>query len=238
MTIELTTETSGDAAAIPGHYHFRGVLGTEWIKLRSRSRSTVWTLLTTAIVGVGLGAIVTSAQAARFDSPNPRRTTDLRPDPVEPRGIPLRATRHRRARRPHRLRGVLDGNDPGDVFRDPASAFRAHGEGDRCSARSCFVVGEAVAFVAFFVGQGILSGHTPTASLSDASALTGGDLSGSLPRRARAPRARACDDHPPYRGGHQRLRGHRSSSCRSSLPSCRRLSPTTSAGSCPSRSGR
>jgi ABC-2 type transport system permease protein len=34
-----------------------------------------------------------------------------------------------------------------------------------------FIVGEAVSFVAFLIGQGILSGHTPTASLSDASAL-------------------------------------------------------------------
>lgn len=62
MSLELATETSGDAPGIPGHYHFRGVLGTEWIKLRS-VRSTVWTLLATAVIGVGLGAIVTSAQA-------------------------------------------------------------------------------------------------------------------------------------------------------------------------------
>ena len=34
-----------------------------------------------------------------------------------------------------------------------------------------FVVGEAVSFVAFVIGQSILSGHTPTASLSDPSAL-------------------------------------------------------------------
>lgn len=34
-----------------------------------------------------------------------------------------------------------------------------------------FVVGELVAFVAFSIGQSILTGHTPTASLSDASAL-------------------------------------------------------------------
>ena len=51
----------------PGRYGFNGVLASEWTKLIS-VRSTVWTLLVTAIVGVGLGAIVTSAQASRWSS--------------------------------------------------------------------------------------------------------------------------------------------------------------------------
>jgi len=51
----------------PGRYGFGGVLASEWTKLKS-VRSTVWTLLVTAFVGVGLSAIVTSAQAARWSS--------------------------------------------------------------------------------------------------------------------------------------------------------------------------
>jgi hypothetical protein len=37
----------------PGRYGFGGVLASEWTKLKS-VRSTVWTLLVTAFVGVGL----------------------------------------------------------------------------------------------------------------------------------------------------------------------------------------
>ena len=56
----------------PGRYGFGGVLASEWTKLKS-VRSTVWTLLVTAFVGVGLSAIVTSARrrvgrAARLPS--------------------------------------------------------------------------------------------------------------------------------------------------------------------------
>ena len=40
----------------PGRYGFGGVLASEWTKLKS-VRSTVWTLLVTAFVGVGLSAI-------------------------------------------------------------------------------------------------------------------------------------------------------------------------------------
>jgi ABC-2 type transport system permease protein len=169
MSLDLAAETSGDAPAIPGHYHFRGVLGTEWIKIRS-VRSTVWTLLTTAIVGVGLGAIVTSAQAARFDTRSLIAQQSFDPTRSSLAGFlfaqlavgvlgvlivsaeystgTIRATFSAIPRRPL-------------VLAAKALLFGA----------IVFVVGEVVAFAAFFVGQGILSGHTPTASLSDASAL-------------------------------------------------------------------
>ena len=50
-----------------GHIRFRSVLASEWIKLVS-VRSTVWALVVTAVVGIGLGAVVTSAQAARYSA--------------------------------------------------------------------------------------------------------------------------------------------------------------------------
>ena len=171
MSVEpvTETETSGDAPAIPGHYHFRGVLGTEWIKLRS-VRSTVWTLLATVVIGIGLGAIVTSAQAARFDTRSLVAQQTFDPTRSSLSGFlfaqlaigvlgvlivsaeystgTIRATFSAVPRRPL-------------VLVAKASLFGA----------IVFVVGEVVAFVAFFIGQGILTGHTPTASLSDASAL-------------------------------------------------------------------
>ena len=50
-----------------GQIRFRSVLASEWIKLVS-VRSTVWALVVTAVVGIGLGAVVTSAQAARYSA--------------------------------------------------------------------------------------------------------------------------------------------------------------------------
>lgn len=64
----MTTATTSDARASSDpeiHAPFSGVLGSEWTKLTT-VRSTVWTLLATAVVGIGLGAIVTSAQASRW----------------------------------------------------------------------------------------------------------------------------------------------------------------------------
>ena len=67
----MTTTTMADvsdtrAAASPTvTIDSAGSLGSEWTKLTT-VRSTVWTLLATAVVGIGLGAIVTSAQASRW----------------------------------------------------------------------------------------------------------------------------------------------------------------------------
>ena len=50
-----------------GRYGWRGTVGSEWTKLTS-VRSSVWALLTTAVLGVGLGAIVTTAQVSRWST--------------------------------------------------------------------------------------------------------------------------------------------------------------------------
>jgi len=154
---------------ISGHIRFRSVLASEWIKLVS-VRSTVWTLVVTAVVGIGLGAIVTSAQAARYSARTLAAQQAFDPTRSSLSGIlfaqlaigvlgvlivsaeystgTVRATFAAIPRRPA-------------VLAAKALVFSA----------ITFVVGEAVSFVAFVIGQSILSGHTPTASLSDPSAL-------------------------------------------------------------------
>jgi ABC-2 type transport system permease protein len=148
-----------------GHYGFGGVLGSEWTKLMS-VRSTVWTLLVTALVGVGLGAIVTSAQAARFSGRSLAAQAAFDPTRSSLAGVlfaqlaigvlgvlivsaeystgTIRATLSAVPRRPL-------------VLLAKVVLFGA----------VVLVVGEAVSFVAFLIGQRILSGKTPTASLSD-----------------------------------------------------------------------
>jgi ABC-2 type transport system permease protein len=169
VSTEPVTPRSGEAPAIPGHYHFRGVLGTEWIKLRS-VRSTVWTLLVTAVVGVGLGAIVTSAQASRFDTRTVAAQQSFDPTRSSLAGFLF-------AQLAVGVLGVLviSAEYSTGTIRATFSAIPHRplvlAAKALLFAAIVFIVGEVVAFVAFFIGQGILKGHTPTASLSDPSAL-------------------------------------------------------------------
>ena len=165
----MTTTTSTPSSTLgdlpSGHYGLGGVLSSEWTKLTS-VRSTVWTLAITVVAGVGIGALVTSAQAARFSSRSPVAQLTFDPTRSSLAGMlfaqlaigvlgvlvmsaeystgTIRATFSAVPRRPMVL-----------VAKVLTFAIVA------------FVVGEVTSFVAFILGQHILSGRTPTASLSD-----------------------------------------------------------------------
>jgi ABC-2 type transport system permease protein len=168
----MTTATTGlNTLGDPpsAHYGLGGVLSSEWTKLTS-VRSTVWTLVITAVAGVGIGALVTSAQAARFSTRSVAARLAFDPTRSSLAGIlfaqlaigvlavlvvsaeyssgTIRATLAAVPRRPMVL-----------VAKVVLFAVVA------------FVVGEIVSFAAFLLGQHILSGKTPTASLSDPTVL-------------------------------------------------------------------
>lgn len=149
----------------PGRYGFNGVLASEWTKLIS-VRSTVWTLLVTAIVGVGLGAIVTSAQASRWSSRTIVEQLSFDPARSSLAGLLF-------AQLAIGVLGVLvvsseysTGTIRSTFSAAPRRPLVLIAKVVVFSAVT-LVVGEAVSFVAFFVGQSLLSGKTPTASLSD-----------------------------------------------------------------------
>ena len=50
----------------PGGYRARGVLRAEWTKLRT-VRSTIWSLLATVVLTIGIGALATAVIAARWN---------------------------------------------------------------------------------------------------------------------------------------------------------------------------
>jgi ABC-2 type transport system permease protein len=179
MTAEapVPAPAHGAARTLAGHYRFGAVLDSERIKIVS-VRSTMWTLLATAVVGIGLSAVVTSAQAARYSARTVAAQQAFDPTRSSLSGIlfaqlaigvlavlvvtaeystgTIRATFSAVPRRPL-------------VLAAKVALFSV----------ITFVVGEAVSFAAFLIGQGILSGKTPTASLSDPSAVravTGGGL--------------------------------------------------------------
>jgi ABC-2 type transport system permease protein len=159
-------ETSDAAALRPGsHYSFVGVLRSEWTKLYSL-RSTTWSLLATALLTIAIGILTCAVAAARWNQFG--LIERLAFDPVR-----------------HSLAGVLFSQLAIGVL----GVLVMSGEYGTGTIRSSLaavpnrplvlaakiivfsgvtvVVSEALSFTAFFVGQAVLSGTTPTATLGD-----------------------------------------------------------------------
>jgi ABC-2 type transport system permease protein len=153
----------------PGHYGFGGVLAAEWTKIRS-VRSTVWTLVITVVLGVGLSAVVTSARASRFAERGRGLRAAFDPTRASLAGLLL-------AQLAIGVLGVLvvSAEYSTGTIRDTFSAVprRLYVLGAKVLVFSgvTLVVGEAVSFSSFLLGQRILLGRTPSASLHDPSAL-------------------------------------------------------------------
>jgi ABC-2 type transport system permease protein len=151
------------------HYRFRGILGSEWTKLTT-VRSTVWTLLATAVVGIGLGAIVTSAQASRWTSRTLAAQATFDPTRSSLSGLLF-------AQLAIGVLGVLVISAEYSTGTIRATFSAIPNRPVVLVAKVVvfgavtLVVSEIVSFVAFFVGQGILNGKTPTAALSDPGVL-------------------------------------------------------------------
>jgi ABC-2 type transport system permease protein len=164
-----TTPTQASPPLPSGHYGFGGVLASEWTKLMS-VRSTLWTLLVTAVVGVGLGAIVTSAQAARWSNRTLASQASFDPTRSSLAGLLFAQL----------AIGVLailvvsaeysTGTIRATLSAVPRRTLVLMAKVTLFTTIAV-VVGEAVSFVAFAIGQQLLSGKTPTASLSDPSVV-------------------------------------------------------------------
>ncbi|HXL87730.1 MAG TPA: ABC transporter permease subunit [Streptosporangiaceae bacterium] len=171
MTLEPPIAASADAAARiqAGHYRFSAMLDSERIKIIS-VRSTVWALLATAVAGIGLSTVVTSAQAARYTARTAAGQQAFDPTRSSLSGILF-------AQLSIGVLAVLvvtaeysTGTIRATLSAVPRRSLVLIAKVVLFSAIT-FVVGEAVSFIAFLIGQAILSGRTPTASLSDPSAL-------------------------------------------------------------------
>jgi ABC-2 type transport system permease protein len=154
----------GPPAMAPGRVRFTSVVASEWVKLRS-VRSTTWSLLVTALLGVGLGAIVTSARASHFGNASPRFQIGFDPTRASLAGVFL-------AQMAIGVLAVLVVSAEYSTGTIRATFSAAPRRLWVLCAKAivfsivAFAVVEAVSFVAFFVGQAILSGKAPTASLS------------------------------------------------------------------------
>jgi len=147
---------------------FKDVLLSEWTKIRS-VRSTMWTLLAATVLGIGLSALFSGLAAHSYKTSHSLRV-NWDPTSVSTSGLGIAQL----------AIGVL-----GALF--ISSEYSTHAIRTSLTAvpqrrrfltakatviaAIAFVTGEVMAFIAFFLGQALISGSAPTAGLGDAHVL-------------------------------------------------------------------
>jgi ABC-2 type transport system permease protein len=156
---------------------FGDVLRSEWTKLRSL-RSTFWALAVTVVLGIGLGALISAVSAHGYAKFSPSEKLSWDPTGVSGAGMYI-------AQLAIAVLGVLCISSEYSSGMIRTSLIVVPKRGRILAAKSLvfaavtFVVGEVTIFVAFFVGQALISGHAPHAVLGDpgvARALAGAGL--------------------------------------------------------------
>jgi hypothetical protein len=172
----MTTATSGRRAAFRPAT-FADVLRSEWTKLWS-VRSTFWALAVTVVVGVALGALVSAVAAHSYAKFTGGQKASWDPTGVSQSGMEL-------AQLAIAVLGVLCISSEYSSGMIRTSLIAVPKRGRILAAKSLvfagvtFLVGEVTSFAAFFLGQALISGYAPDATLGDpgvARALLGGGL--------------------------------------------------------------
>ena len=160
---------------------FSDVLRSEWTKARTVP-STMWTLLTAAVLGIGLGALISAIAANHYPKSSPSDRLLWDPTSISGSGLGI-------AQLAIGVLGVLlvtSEYSTGAIGSSLAAVPRRSrllGAKALVLAVMTFVVVEFIIFVAFFVGQALISGHAPTATLGGSNvlrALIGGGFYGVL----------------------------------------------------------
>jgi ABC-2 type transport system permease protein len=136
----------------------RAALASEATKLRS-VRSTVWTLVVTVIATVGIGALITTARVSRWNELSPRERLSLDPTTVSLRGVFL-------AQLAIGVLGVLviSSEYSTGMIR---TTFAAVPRRPLVLFAKAVTLTTAACFVAFLIGQSILSSKHANVALSD-----------------------------------------------------------------------
>jgi ABC-type transport system involved in multi-copper enzyme maturation permease subunit len=181
MTATITTTDSapvGPAYRAPG---FSDVVHSEWTKARSVP-STMWTLLVATVVGIGLSALISAIAANHYAKSSLSDKLTWDPTSISNAGFGI-------AQLAIGVLGVLlitSEYSSGSIRSTLAAVPR---RGRVLASKSIvimvlsLVVVEVLAFVAFFIGQALISGHAPTATLGQTGvlrALIGAGLYGAL----------------------------------------------------------
>ena len=178
-----TSEVSAPGRARPGYRaaSFAQALHSEWTKARTVP-STRWTLITAAVLGIGVGALVSALSAHQYakDTPSTRALWD--PTSVSGAGLAI-------AQLAIGVLGIIIITSEYSTGAIRPSLAVVPRRGRFLGAKAVMIVGvtfiavEIITFAAFFAGQALMSGHAPTASLGQPNvlrALLGCGLYGAL----------------------------------------------------------
>ena len=165
MTDAMIARTGPDYRAAFRASTFGDALRSEWTKLRS-VRSTFWALTATVVLGIALGAVISAATAHAYAKFSVAAKLSWDPTGVSQSGVAI-------AQVAIAVLGVLCISSEYSSGMIRTSLIAVPKRGRVLAAKSMvfavvtFVVGEVVCFVAFFVGQALISGHAPHAALGD-----------------------------------------------------------------------
>jgi ABC-type transport system involved in multi-copper enzyme maturation permease subunit len=178
MTTTLTPRPAPTGSDRPPT--FGDVVRAEWTKERS-VRSTMWTVLTASVVAIGLGVLFSAITANQYAKQASIRA-NWDPTAVSTGGLGL-------AQLAIVVLGVLFITSEYSSKAIVTTLTAVPRRNRLLAAKTLviaalsFVIAEVLAFVTFFIGQALISGHAPTASLSQPGvlrALIGAGLYGAL----------------------------------------------------------
>jgi ABC-2 type transport system permease protein len=158
-------------------YRTTGVMRSEWTKLRS-VRSTTWTLLATVVITIGIGVIATSTEATRWTHSSLVDRLSFDPTNLSLTGLLF-------GQLAIGILGVLAISAEYGTGTIRSSLAAVPNRRVLLASKAAvyalvvLVVGEVVSFGAFFIGQMLISGGAPHATIGQAGvlrAVAGGGL--------------------------------------------------------------
>ena len=173
MTLITTTIPAPDAP----RYRPAGVMRSEWTKLRS-VRSTTWTLIATIVITIGIGIIATATEATRWAHAFPASRLSFDPTNLSLTGLLF-------GQLAIGILGVLAITAEYGTGTIRASLAAVPDRRMLLAAKAAvfalvaLVVGEVVSFGAFFIGQMLIGGGAPHATIGQPGvlrAVAGGGL--------------------------------------------------------------
>lgn len=166
----VTSPTEATATKLPiGHYGFLDLVRSEWTKIRT-VRSTMWTVGVTIVLGIGIGALVTALTRSHWFSMGAANRASFDPTATSLTGLLF-------AQFAVGVLGVLVVSAEYTTGTIRATFCAAPNRKRVFAAKIVvfgllsFIVAELTSFVAFFLGQFLLSSPATHATLSSPGAL-------------------------------------------------------------------
>jgi ABC-2 type transport system permease protein len=170
------TSTGIDFSPPPGHYRASGVLRSEWTKFRS-VRSSTWTIVALLGLTVLIGALSCVGEASSWASESPIRRAAFDPTGFSLDGLLF-------SQMAVGVLAVLTMSSEYGTGLIRSTLAAVPNRRLVLAAKAAvltpvvLIVGEVVSFASFLLGQAILSGSAPSASLADPGVLQAVALGG------------------------------------------------------------